>query len=282
MMHHPNTHSLNNLQSRASLPSFERPHGLASKFELPQIELDESNIDFGPIAEGCERHIRLLFRLTNANTILNHQDSACSSLQIEFGTPSDWKVEPYDLDTYVEDCNYKLKAGINNEAVGNKMINQKKPSSFIRNKINEAIRVSKFTKTLSLHADPSSFEDATSQTADKLTFDLVSAYYEFYLRLNTANLTFFKDLVAQLDSSPDKQHQQLDPILVKTNLYYYYNLNCSGPGNSMQTKKYLLNRVEIKVMNFLLIFITAIIKNFNKIFLYWCLKKINLSFNLFF
>ena len=92
-----------------------------------------------------------------------------------------------------------------------------------------------------------------------LKLDLVTNYYEFYLHLDTKDVTYFKDLLCQqqvlkqqkgsYDTNNSKLEEALsEPLLVMTNMSIYY---CTG--NSPLTnetlngaKKYLLTRVELK------------------------------------
>jgi hypothetical protein len=91
-----------------------------------------------------------------------------------------------------------------------------------------------------------------------LKLDLVANYYEFYLHLDTKDVTYFKDLCQQkvleqqkgsYDTNNSKLEEALsEPLLVMTNMSIYY---CTGNSPLLNetlngSKKHLLTRVELK------------------------------------
>ena len=92
-----------------------------------------------------------------------------------------------------------------------------------------------------------------------LKLDLVTNYYEFYLHLDTKDVTYFKDLLCQqqvlkqqkgsYDTNNSKLEEALsEPLLVMTNMsIYYYTGNSPLTNETLNgAKKYLLTRVELK------------------------------------
>lgn len=118
-------------------------------------------------------------------------------------------------------------------------------------------------KSLSLHLNKQlKFEQKTKHDLSCLKLDLVTNYYEFYLHLDTKEVTYFKDLVCQQqvlkqqrslsDAKGSKLEEALsEPLLIRTNMSIYYCTGSSTSNESMNggagsAKKYLLSRVELK------------------------------------
>jgi len=76
-----------------------------------------------------------------------------------------------------------------------------------------------------------------------LKLSMTTNYYEFFVHLNTKDLTYFKELVYQqqlLKQSGETGSSVIDPLAVSTNMSIYYCV--SGD----VSRKYLLNRVFLK------------------------------------
>ncbi|CAF0783597.1 unnamed protein product [Brachionus calyciflorus] len=206
--------------STSSLPSLNY-----GKFELPMIEFDKNLIDFGQVAEGCSQSLRIHGQLQNSTSI---NKTPGSYFQIELVDSTDWSIETYDRNS-----DEKAKK-LEDEKQTNKV-------SIIKKKFNEFTLKSKFRKTLSIFPDKN--YDLQSSNS-KVQFELMSNFYEFFIQLNTKDLSFYKDLISQLDPN---SVEQLEPLEVKTSLYIYYYFNNSNnftPNSTM--KKYLLNRIDVK------------------------------------
>lgn len=224
----------------SSLPSLCSQNGSMnmSKFELPQLELDRNSIDFCHIAEGCSQTLTILAKLTNPNSVLKHLNQNLSYFQIELQDSLNWNIDSYEND--LDEKTKKL------ELENNKTSNRS--NSLIKKKFNEFSLKSKFRRILTLHTDKSSIElqNNSKDNFNKIQFDLVSNCFEFFIHLNTKDLNFYKDFISQLDST---SLDQLEPLLIQTNLYIYYyfnNLSLDGSNASTQAKKYLLNRLDLK------------------------------------
>jgi hypothetical protein len=205
---------------------------------IPIVELDKNSIDFGPIAEGCNNTLRMVVKLTQDSfkTIMEQKRELnyTSYLQIEYDYSNDWTIEPFDLKT-------------------NKIITS--TNSLLKKKLNDNYIRSKFIQTLTLHNDKSTINNKTTSNMTSynnpdelnsiLKFDFISNYYEFFVNLNTNELNFYKEMIQKLT---DQLSSQLDPILIKTNIYIYYCVKQYDNNILTQNmmKKYLLNRIDLK------------------------------------
>lgn len=196
------------------------------KCELPMIEFDKSCIDFGNVAEGCVQTMRIHGKLINSNLI---NKTPGSYFQIELVESTDWTIDNYDTEIDVR----------------SKKIEEEKPSnkiSLIKKKFNESTLKSKFRKILSINTDRNFDRDINT----KINFDLMANLFEFFIKLDTADLNFYKDFLSQLDSC---SLDQVEPLQIKTSLYIYYFLNSvENPASNQNLKKYLLNRIDVKLV----------------------------------
>ncbi|RNA18364.1 hypothetical protein BpHYR1_005342 [Brachionus plicatilis] len=194
------------------------------KFELPMIEFDRNSIDFGQIAEGCSQTLRIHGKLMNTNSI---NKTPGSFFQIELVDSSDWTIDCFE---------------INWEKTGKKSEEEKSSNriSLIKKKFNESTLKSKFRKTLSINADRNFDHDVNT----RVNFDLMANLFEFFIKLDTTDLNFYKDFISQLDSN---SLDQVEPLQIKTSLYIYYFFN-SAENQTQNTslKKYLLNRIDVE------------------------------------
>ena len=98
-----------------------------------------------------------------------------------------------------------------------------------------------------------------------MKLDLTTNYYDFYVHLDTKNLSYFKDLNHE-QNLLKKQNSDIDsplePLSIKTNISIYYcvhanandlsSINTSGgstTSSSLQgqgVKKYFLNRINLE------------------------------------
>ena len=184
-----------------------------AKFELPHIELNKSSVDFGQIAEGCRDTCRMFMKLTNAS-VLHQQHTSTATLLIEIDEASDWTIETF-------------QAGGQSD---------KQTSTQQRASKLEHLKP-QLAKSLSLHLDKSLSRSSTEDKGgrERLSLDLVTNYYEFFIHLDTKELTYFKELLYQQQLM--RQQNSEAPLLIRTSLSIYYQL---------ATKKYLLNRIELK------------------------------------
>ena len=128
-----------------------------NKFELPNVELNKAKIDFGQIAEGCHDTCRMLATITNPSVLSQSQ----SYLQIEFDDSSDWSIENCGRETTSKYDDLKPQ----------------------------------LSRTLYLHT---SKVLASNQAAKNiLKLDLTTNYFEFFVHLDTKEITYFKDLIYQ-------------------------------------------------------------------------------------
>ena len=194
------------------------------KYELPMIEFDKTCIDFGHVAEGCIQTMRIHGKLMNSNLI---NKTPGSYFQIELVESTDWTIDSYDIDIDEK----------------SKKIEEEKPSnkiSWIKKKFNESTLKSKFRKILSINTDKNFDRDINT----KVNFDLMANLFEFFIKLDTADLNFYKDFLSQLDPC---SLNQVEPLQIKTSLYIYYFLNSvENQPSSQNLKKYLLNRIDVK------------------------------------
>lgn len=198
-----------------------------NKFELPEIEINKTCIDFGQIAEGCRDVSRILLTITNPS-VLNQQNIGTSSLLIEFEDYSNWNIENFDSHT-----------GKITE---------------VTNKYDDLKPV--IAKTLSLNLNKLTEKNRNySECGDKLKIDMVTNYYEFFVHLDTRDLTIFKELlrqqqlIKQQKNSRDSNfdHNTIHPLSIGTNLSIYYCINSNNETSiSSGNKKYLVKRIDLK------------------------------------
>jgi hypothetical protein len=211
----------NSSTSNASVSSIK-------SFDLPQIVLNKEQVDFGYVAEGCTDVAKILIEMNNLNSTSNSTsaNTGLAHLQIELDDISEWSVEPIDPK---EKCSSKLHANVQFESQ-RKLVQNLNLKSKLRN-------------SLSIHMNKLNLEKIDSQTSltfsdgkNKLKYDLLTSFYEFFVHLDTKDLNVFKELLNATKSNANES--TIYPILVKTNIYVYYCLN--------NNKKYLLNRIDLR------------------------------------
>jgi hypothetical protein len=200
--------------------------------ELPEIDLNAKEIDFGLIAEGCTTYFRLFFKILNLSSLMN------GFLQVELDDCVNWRIEPTDLD----DHSYSSSKS--------SFYNSKKESSFkmLKKRFNDMTLRARFRKTLSLHAEkPVANNTQALDCQSQLKFDLSSCYYELFVNLDTKELKFFKDILSSYD-------EQFDPCLIKAQLYIYHyaggnahdgSIN-STSSSTLSSNKKLIQMVDLR------------------------------------
>jgi len=181
-----------------------------NKLELPNIDLNKTEINFGQIAEGCRHTSRIFARITNHSILSNIPTASC--LLAEFDEASEWNIGSYNSDES-KSSNY----------------DDLKP---------------RLASMMSLHLTKE-FNNSSKST---LKLPMNTNYYEFFVHLNTKDLTYFKEMIYQQQllkqhrnyETSDGDNSSIEPLAVSTHLSIYY---CVGGDVS---KKYLLNRICLK------------------------------------
>ena len=86
--------------------------------------------------------------------------------------------------------------------------------------------------------------------------DLTTNYYEFFVHLDTKDLSYFKDMLYQqsllkqqrssFDTKNILDESFIDPLLIKLNMSIYYCTNSLPNEQPMNNKKYLVNRMGLQ------------------------------------
>lgn len=234
------THQSSNQMSNLSATSLSSNQSF-NKFELPNIELNNERIDFGQIAEGCRDTSRVLLTITNPS-ILNQQNLGSSSLYIEFEDYANWSVQNFknlnssELSKKYEDLKPQLAKTLS--------------LHLTRNPVN--VRLFQFWNTLKFSYLINLIVLKKRSKAEGLNLDLTTNYYEFFVHLDTKDLSYFKDILYQqhllkqrrssFDTKNVLDESFIDPLLIKLNMSIYYCINHEQPTN----KKYLVNRIGLQ------------------------------------
>lgn len=218
--------SLTNLSS-ASVQS-------PSSFTLPKIEFKP--VEFGPIAEGCLSQLLVYIQISNADALLNSIDSNSSArLDIELPAFSHWTIEPVDVIDSDKSSGWSYKP---------------RKSSVLLKKINKETLKVALEQTLSLVACDSVVSDEAATLtpgSNRLSIQPISRFHQFYVRLDTRNVSLYRDLLATQTLSESNTAEQFDPLLVQTQALVHLTVSAASSVAPPPPKRYSIDRIDIKV-----------------------------------
>jgi hypothetical protein len=223
----PSSFISNNSNSSISTISSLSKFAMNSNFELPQIELNRSSIDFGHVAEGCSTSMRLMAKILNSQRVLSNN----GFVQYEIEDINDWLIEPFNQ-TSEDDSDLK------------KQMSYLKNNFVIMKKVNQSVLRSKLKKSLQLLQNENS-----SSVNSMIRFDLFSNYCSFLINLNLKDLNLYKYILEQFNDSASTVKDQPEPLRIKANLnIYFFMPDCSTSANNTNNnnmRKFLLSSVSI-------------------------------------